>query len=200
MSGANGRNGSAITAIVPEVLDVGEGGSARAEGLGLPDDSTPVPPGMVRHGDGGLRRAPKAKAKSKGGRPSKLTPAVQQLVVDALLAGNYLHVAAGYAGVHRDTLDHWLRRGREDREAGKGRSRYGRFSDAVEKAMAEAEVRLVATIAAAAPKDWRAAARILAARHPERWAERGGGTTVNVNPGGSTAPGVSVYLPREDPE
>jgi len=47
-----------------------------------------------------------------GGRPSLLTDERQQRIVDAVRAGNYLKVAAQWAGVGESTLLSWLARGR----------------------------------------------------------------------------------------
>lgn len=44
--------------------------------------------------------------------------------------------------------------------------------DELARAEAEAELRLVTILSAAAPTDWRAAVALLARRHPERWMER----------------------------
>lgn len=49
------------------------------------------------------------------GRPSKLTPDVQERIVNALNAGNYLEVAAGYAGISPSTLHNWIARGKAAR-------------------------------------------------------------------------------------
>jgi hypothetical protein len=104
----------------------------------------------------------------KGGRPSKLTPEVQEKLCTAIRGGNFLDTAAAYAGVHRDTLREWLRRG-----ARASSGIYRAFLEAVEKAHADAEARDVALIAkAAAGGNWQAAGWRLERRFPERWARR----------------------------
>jgi len=40
-------------------------------------------------------------------RPTKLTPAVQKKIVDAIKAGNYMETAAAYAGISKQTLYNW---------------------------------------------------------------------------------------------
>jgi len=99
--------------------------------------------------------------------PYKLTPLVQKRIVDAITAGNYIETAAAFAGISKDTLYVWMRKG--------GRKRsgiYWEFSKSVDKALADAEVRDVATIAQAAAIHWQAAAWRLERKHPDRWARR----------------------------
>lgn len=49
----------------------------------------------------------------QGGRPSLFSDERAQLIVDAVTAGNYLKVAAAWAGISERTLAYWLARGRE---------------------------------------------------------------------------------------
>ena len=100
-------------------------------------------------------------------RPEKLTPEVQQKIVDAIRLGNYIETAAAYAGISKSTLYDWLKKG------GRARSgKYREFSDAVEKALAESEMRDVAVITAAAKENWQAAAWRLERKFPDRWGRR----------------------------
>ena len=98
------------------------------------------------------------------GRPTKLTPAVQALIVQALEAGNVLDTAGPYAGIDKATLYRWLKAGRKAKSG-----IHREFCDAVEKAVARAEVRDVALIAKAAETQWQAGAWRLERRFPERW-------------------------------
>jgi hypothetical protein len=91
-------------------------------------------------------------------RPTKLTPQVQDAIVLALRAGNYLSVAARANGVSEATLHRWLRDPRRP---------YRDFARAVEIAIAEGEVIAVALIGKA--KHPGVTAKMLARRHPERW-------------------------------
>lgn len=119
------------------------------------------------------------------GRPTKLTPQVQARIVQAIVGGNDITVAAAYAGIHRDTFYYWLERGRAAK-----RGIYSDFSDAIEKAQADAETRNVALIAKAAQDGtWTAAAWWLERKYPERWGRKerheitgkdGGAVTVKV--------------------
>lgn len=101
------------------------------------------------------------------GRPTKLTREIHDRIVTAIRAGNYIETAAAHAGIHKDTLYHWLKRGRE---ASSGP--YRAFSDAVQKAWADAEIRDVTLIAKAAEKEWTAAAWRLERKFPDRWGRK----------------------------
>jgi hypothetical protein len=95
------------------------------------------------------------------GRPTKLTPETQKLICDAVAAGVPVQVAARLAGVSQSTYYAWVSRHRD-------------FADAVKKAYAVAESRLVGYIYRAAAKTWTAAAWLLE-RHPQmrqRWMRR----------------------------
>jgi transposase len=98
------------------------------------------------------------------GRPSKLTEERQEKVLEALRAGNYLETAAAYAAISYQTLNEW-------------RKRFPEFSEAVEKARADAEARMVAVIMKAAPVSWQAAAWWLERSFPSRYGRR---TRINV--------------------
>lgn len=99
------------------------------------------------------------------GRPTKLTPEVHEIIVEAVRAGNYIETAALAAGIHRDTFYGWLERAKD--EPG---SIYSDFSDALESAKAEAEKRDLSIISQAAHDgSWQAAAWKLERKHPQRW-------------------------------
>lgn len=94
------------------------------------------------------------------GRPSKRNGEVEKKILDSLRAGNYLETAARYAGIHPDTLNEW-------------RKEFPEFSEAVEQARAEGEVRSVAVInRAELVGDWRAAAWHLQHAFPGRWRDQ----------------------------
>lgn len=101
------------------------------------------------------------------GRRVQLTTDIQTKILQAVRAGNHLETAAAYAGVDEHTLFDWLRRGAKERTGP-----HRELSQALDKAMAEAEVRDVAIIAKAAERDWRAAAWRLEHRWPHRWARK----------------------------
>lgn len=101
------------------------------------------------------------------GRPTKLTPELQEKIIQAISAGNYIEVAAQYCGVDKATLYVWLKRGA--RASG---GIYRRFNDSVQKALSAAEVRDVTLIAKAAEADWKASAWRLERKFPDRWGHR----------------------------
>jgi transposase len=94
------------------------------------------------------------------GRPSKRTPDREARLLEALRAGNTRSAACHYAGIDQGTLANWL-------------ARYSDFSDAINKAEADAEVRMVAQIARAAHDGtWTAAAWWLERRRPDDYGRR----------------------------
>ena len=128
------------------------------------------------------------------GRPTLLTPETQGEIVSMLKAGNYLEVAATYAGINRATLFNWLARGRReeariaalrseglDPEPQEAERIYLDFLDAVQHAEAEAETYAVLTVRnlmAARNEDGdlrdenvrlRAASTYLERKAPARW-------------------------------
>lgn len=93
------------------------------------------------------------------GRPSKRTPEREAKILEALRAGNTIRAACAYAGINQDTFTAW-------------KKRYPDFSDAVQKAEADAEVRNVAIIQKAAATTWTAAAWWLERRKHGDWRQR----------------------------
>ncbi len=108
------------------------------------------------------------------GRPTSLTPAIAKVVVEHILAGNYRAVAAQAAGVHRNTLLNWEKRGEAGEEP------YAGFLCALQTAEAEAEIALLAEIRSAKPGItgvqgadlWQAKAWMLERRFASRWCAR----------------------------
>ena len=129
------------------------------------------------------------------GRPTKLTPDVQERIVQALRAGNYADAAVRSAGIATSTFYRWLERG-EDETTGI----YREFRDAVRLAEAEAEVHAVAVIRRAMPDDWRAAMTYLERRHPDRWRRRQTTevTGVDGGPAGTGAPQIDLTTLSEE--
>lgn len=92
-------------------------------------------------------------------RPSKRSPEREQVILNALRLGNTRTAAAAYAEVHRDTFYEWLGD--------------PTFSDAVEKAEADAEARFVGQIVKAAHDGtWTAAAWWLERRRREHYGKQ----------------------------
>lgn len=94
------------------------------------------------------------------GAPSKFTPETVKMVCNALAAGNTRRASCRYAGISHETFYQWLKDQPD-------------FSDAVEKAEADAEVRHVANIAKAANDGtWTASAWWLERRQPADWGRK----------------------------
>lgn len=106
------------------------------------------------------------------GRPTKLSPAVTNAICTNLATGASIEASAEAAGVTRVTVYNWLKRGRAEDAP----DEFAQFAADVTEAQAVAEVHLVRIMRQAAtdggPGDWRAAAWLLARRHPERWSEK----------------------------
>lgn len=99
-------------------------------------------------------------------RPTKLTPKLQEQIVSYLRAGAYVETAAAAAGIAKDTLYAWLRRGAAGEEP------FARFAAAVEEAQAKSELRDLAIIGKAAETEWTAAAWRLERKYPDRYGRR----------------------------
>ncbi len=113
---------------------------------------------------------------SSNGRPSKLTPEIQEKILSAIRVGNYAHVAAAYAGLSERTFYRWIQRGQRARTGP-----YRQFCDAIEVAEREAEVRAVAILQKHMEESWQAASTFLSRRYPERWSRRAR-LSVDVSP------------------
>jgi hypothetical protein len=101
------------------------------------------------------------------GRPTKLTPEVQDLLVEALKTGAHITTAAYHAKVHPNTIWKWLKLGKEDPNGP-----WGEFRGVIMGAIHEAELRFVAIIAQAAQHNPEHAKWMVTHRHPKRWADR----------------------------
>lgn len=101
------------------------------------------------------------------GRPTKLTPQVQAAIIKAIKGGNYVVVAAQYAGIDPAQFYRWKERGER---ATKGI--YFDFVQALKDAEAFGEVQAVSEVRLAGPDNWQAAMTFLERRHHERWARR----------------------------
>jgi len=85
------------------------------------------------------------------GRPTKLTPGIQQAICETLRKGNTRRCACALAHIHPDTFYSWFKDNSD-------------FSDAVISAEGEAEKFMLSCITNAAPKSWQAAAWYLERR------------------------------------
>lgn len=101
------------------------------------------------------------------GRRSKLTPEVQEKICEYVRQGLTYEIAARAAGISESTFYRWRERGEKAR-GGKFRE----FWEALKRAEAEAEQRLVERILSASSDTWQAAAWILERRYPDRWGRK----------------------------
>jgi transposase len=102
------------------------------------------------------------------GRPSKLTPEIQERICQLIRAGNTVEIASEASGITPTTFYNWMQKGAD------GRQPYADFSKAIEQVRAEAEAILVGRIQRAAQSgSWRAATWLLERQWPERWAPAG---------------------------
>ena len=101
------------------------------------------------------------------GRKTKLTPEVQEIIVDGINAGLTLVLTCARAGVTYVTFYRWLEKG-EAANSGV----FCEFFNAVSRAKADSALRLVSQITLQAPTDWRAAAFLLERRFPDDYGKR----------------------------
>lgn len=105
----------------------------------------------------------------KNGRPSKLTPKLQKVIINLIKAGYFIETVCSIVGINKTTYYAWMKRGKESNR----RSQYKTFYDEVTRAHAICEVRMVSIISKAAETDWRASAWYLEHRFPQRWGKPG---------------------------
>ncbi len=113
---------------------------------------------------------------SKGGRPTKLTSAVQDRIIAAIKAGHHRESAARLGGVSPPTLYRWLSADTEP---------FLTFQAAVEMAEAELEDDVLGVVTERIPEDPRLALAYLAKRFPGRW---GSGAQTKPTPAKPDAP------------
>jgi transposase len=101
----------------------------------------------------------------KGSTPTLTSELIDRLA-DAVRGGLYVETAAALCGISKDTFYRWLREGGRDDASDPLKA----LSDAVTRALAEAEFRDLQVIGSAAQAgDWKAAAWRLERKHAERW-------------------------------
>jgi transposase len=102
-----------------------------------------------------------------GGRPQKLSPEVQQRLVEAIQAANTYQAACSHAGIGYTTFATWMSRGKTAR-----RGRFREFREAILAARARGELTLATQLRQLVTGDWRGTLALLGRRFPRRWAER----------------------------
>lgn len=98
------------------------------------------------------------------GRASFLTPELQEKYCNYIRQGNFKYVAAKLVRVSPETINKWLKDGRENPD-----SKWGVFLRAVEEAEAQNEAEIVAQWQRHTPDDWRACKDFLEKRYQQRW-------------------------------
>ena len=102
------------------------------------------------------------------GRPTKLTPEIQERLIEALGMALTHRLACRYAGVGLSTFYRWMQTGERD-DSGI----YADFRDAIKRAEAvNAAACMTRIVRAADEGHWQAAAWILERRHPEDYGRR----------------------------
>ena len=100
-------------------------------------------------------------------RPTKLTPAVQERLLEAVAAGSYLEEAAAYAGITYQSFRNWMLRGQRDT-----RGVYFEFFENVTRAESEALISAQKKWRSAFDTDWRAILAWAERRYPDRWGRK----------------------------
>jgi transposase len=107
-------------------------------------------------------------------RPTKLTPEVEERLVQAISVGATFKDACAHAGISFQTLQNWKKRARRaaeqagepDGEPEEDTDQFVEFFDRIKKAEADAAVGWLTTINKAARRDWKAGAWMLERRYP----------------------------------
>lgn len=102
------------------------------------------------------------------GRPSKLTPKIQEKIVMAIRAGSSPEGAAQYAGIDRSTFYRWMEQGRRARSGP-----FRKFRDAIEKGKADLETMVAAKVIKGINEGkLDLAIQFLERRYPDLWGRR----------------------------
>ncbi|MFM6402014.1 MAG: hypothetical protein ACKPFF_35490, partial [Planktothrix sp.] len=109
--------------------------------------------------------------KRNRGRPTKLTPEIENKLIKFVALGVPLESASKACGLDYTTVREWLARGKNEHPSRSKTPQFAVFADRYDVAVGECEARLVGKIQSAADSDWKAAAWLLSRRHPQRWAE-----------------------------
>jgi len=104
--------------------------------------------------------------RSKGGRPSVMTPQVRERIIELVRKGNYRKVAAMVAGVSERVVSEWMTEGERNPD-----SEQGEFARSILEAEGTAETVMSAVVWEAGKVDPDHAWKWLARKAPDRWAE-----------------------------
>ena len=112
------------------------------------------------------------------GRPTALTEEVGNRIIAAIQRGAYMETAAQFAGIAPGTLHAWMKKAAKLRDSDlpviqPENQRLVEFHEAIQRALAESEVRDVNVIDQAAQQgQWQAAAWKLERKHHARWGRK----------------------------
>jgi hypothetical protein len=134
------------------------------------------------------------------GRPTELTPVLQDKIIACLRAGFLRTATAEACGVGYATLKEWVARGEGTDPDRPSTPLYATFAALVRAAEADAQNDAIKVIIEAAKDDWRAAAWYLERRWPEQFGQK---TKQEIKqeitgPGGQ-AFGVVILPAQRDP-
>ena len=110
-------------------------------------------------------------------RLSKFNDAARNTILGAVRAGATFEVAARAAGISRQTLINWLRRGEYEADCGSD-SDYANFARAFLEAEAGVLRRVENNVLKASDQDWRAGRFILSKRLPHIYGDKDGAAEV----------------------
>jgi len=101
------------------------------------------------------------------GRPSKLTPELQEKICGYIAEGNTIENSCAAVGISSGCYRQWMIKGREQKSG-----KYFTFLTAVKKAEAKAQARYVKIIHDASETTWTAAAWWLERKYPAQWGRK----------------------------
>ena len=99
---------------------------------------------------------------------TKLTPELQENFCKAIENGDSILGACGYVGITERTYYNWMDRAAE----AKGRTKFVKFKECVDKAKAKALHNFEQVITRASTEHWQAAAWMLERRHPNMYGKK----------------------------
>jgi transposase len=109
--------------------------------------------------------APKREGKSKGGRPTKLTPEVRERILRVVRETGCFEDACRVAGIAESTLYDWKARGLRETSG-----QFSEFSEAIKRACADRRVGFEREIRKHGKQHWQAIAWLAERTEPARYA------------------------------
>lgn len=108
--------------------------------------------------------ASRINGRKSNGRPSKLTPELQEKLLDAIEIGMTIERSCEYACINKTVFYDWIKKGKKQIKG-----KYRTFIDALEQADSQAEINLLQAIQD--DGGWKGKCWILERRFKERWAK-----------------------------